>query len=148
MPIAMVNFHVLLGKYRINCRGRHVFSVRSCTWAQWTMKYKRGEHAIFPRLELVHMCWLGWRLVPSSPSSLGCCHDQLCWNLKSIMALWVSACKTKVPFQVVESITRGVVVVFSVKLVHKHEWKRRRGERSPKIGEATADALSRDMSVC
>ena len=98
MPLAMVNFHFVLGKYRINCRGRHVFSVRSCTWAWWAMDYKRGEHAIFPRLELVHMCWLGWRLVPSSPSSLGCCHDQLCWNLMSIMALWVSACKTKVPY--------------------------------------------------
>ena len=28
---------------------------------------------------------------------LGCCHD-LCWIMKSIMALWVSACRTKVPF--------------------------------------------------
>jgi hypothetical protein len=45
----------------------------------------------------VHM-WLGWRHAPSSPSSWGCCHDQLCWIMKSIMALWVSACRTKVPF--------------------------------------------------
>ena len=101
MPIAMVNFHVLLGKYRINCQGRYVSSARSCTWARWTMDYTRGEHDIFsPRLTKnvsVHI-WLGWRHVPSSPSSLGCCHDQLCWNLKSIMALWVSACKTKVPY--------------------------------------------------
>jgi len=45
----------------------------------------------------VHM-WLGWRHAPSSPSSWGCCHDQFCWIMKSIMALWVSACRTKVPF--------------------------------------------------
>jgi hypothetical protein len=45
----------------------------------------------------VHM-WLGWRHTPSSPSSWGCCHDQLCWIMKSIMALWVSACRTKVHF--------------------------------------------------
>ncbi len=42
----------------------------------------------------------GWNggAAPSNPSSWGCCHDQLCWNLKSIMVLWVSACKTQVPF--------------------------------------------------
>ena len=53
-----------------------------------------------PRLTkngLGHM-WLGWRHAPSSPSSWGCCHDQLCWIMKSIMALWVSTCRTKVPF--------------------------------------------------
>jgi hypothetical protein len=31
MPLAMVNFHFVLGKYRINCRGRYEFSARSCT---------------------------------------------------------------------------------------------------------------------
>jgi hypothetical protein len=44
----------------------------------------------------VHM-WLEWRHTPSSPSSWGCCHDQLCWNLKYITALWISVCKIKVP---------------------------------------------------
>ena len=45
----------------------------------------------------VHM-WLGWRHAPSSLSSWGCCHNQLCWIMKSIMALWVSVSRTKVPF--------------------------------------------------
>ncbi len=42
----------------------------------------------------------GWNdgAAPSSPNIWGCCHDQLCWNVKSIMALWVSACKIQVPF--------------------------------------------------
>ncbi len=49
------------------------------------------------RLDWSTCCWNGGA-APSSPSSWGYCHDQLCWNLKSIMALWVSACKTQVPF--------------------------------------------------
>jgi len=45
---------------------------------QWITR--EGSILFSPRLTnngLVHM-WLGWRHVPSSPSSWGCCHDKLC----------------------------------------------------------------------
>ncbi len=66
--------------------------------------------------------WLEWKRSSIKSKQLGLMCVQLCWNLKSIMALWVSGCKPQVPFtKVVKSITRGAVVVFSVKLVHKHD---------------------------
>ena len=107
----------------------------------------------------VHM-WLGWRHTPSSPSSWGCCHDQLCWNLKYITALWISVCKIKVPTSG-SRINHQGSVIFSVL---ERKWEQELQELPttcichdevelpgsygcPMIGEAEASSYNA-MSAC
>ena len=65
------------------------------------MEFKTGEHVTFPK---VHQEWIvphvvGMEMLLHQTQAGGVVVDQLCWKMKSIMALHlqVSVCKTDVP---------------------------------------------------
>ncbi len=75
----------------------------------------QGSVWFFPELflnGLVHM-WLKWRRSSIKSKQWGHCKDQLCWHLKSFLALWISMCKIGVPASGSQIDYQGSVV-FSV----------------------------------
>ncbi len=98
MPIAMVDPQVLLGKYQIDCRGRYVFSLRSCTQAQWTMaKTGTGEDMSALQMGLRRIWWIshnrgGWSLDLQCYECMLKHIQILSWCLIQCLYIWVWTC--------------------------------------------------------